>query len=82
MKKLLLTLLGASLLCGLSPHPLSAQTDHSAKTFTITINSNAYSNGLIMAGKRVKAAIPDIDNAENKTDFTIDETDPIVEWTT
>ena len=78
MKKLLLTLLGAAALCGLSPHPASAQTDHSAKTFTITINSNAYTNGLILAGKRVKAALPDINNAENKTDLTIDETDPVI----
>ena len=78
MKRLLLTLLGAAALCGLSPHPASAQSDHSAKTFTITINSNAYTKGLILAGKRVKAALPYSDESTNKTDLTIDETDPVI----
>ena len=79
MKRFLLTLLGVAALCGLSPHPAAAQTDHSAKTFTITINDNAYNNGYIWAGKRVKAAQPNINDAENKSDLTIDETDPVIQ---
>ena len=80
MKKFLLTLLGVAALCGLSPHhAAAAQTDHSAKTFTITINANAYNNGYIWAGKRVKAAQPNINDAENKSDLTIDETDPVIQ---
>ena len=79
MKRFLLTLLGVAALCGLSPHHAAAQTDHSAKTFTITINANAYNNGYIWAGKRVKAAQPNINEAENKSDLTIDETDPVIQ---
>ena len=79
MKRFLLTLLGVAALCGLSPHPAAAQTDHSAKTFTITINDKAYNYGYIWAGKRVKAAQPNINDAENKSDLTIDETDPVIQ---
>ena len=75
MKKFLLTLLGASLLCGLSPHPLSAQTDHSLieKTYTfIPANFNA---GLITLDKRVNGAL---EGATDPTDFTLSPSNP---WT-
>ncbi|MDE5719967.1 MAG: hypothetical protein K2I34_04265, partial [Paramuribaculum sp.] len=86
MKKFLLTLLGASLLCGLSPHPLSAQTTPKKKTVTFNFSAttetgvegdpkkNVYDNGLVAAGHRIKAVIP---KYGDPTDFTIDTTDPV-----
>ncbi len=71
MKRFLLTLLGATLLCGLSPHPAAAQE---LKTAEFTVN---YTNG-VYAGKRVKAAT---DATAGTTDFTLDENDPVIQLT-
>ena len=78
MKKLLLTLLGAAALCGLSPHPAQAQSDHSAKTKTFTVKTAAFTGQTISAGKRIKGAIP---GASDAKDFTVDENDEIQTFT-
>ena len=71
MKKLLLTLLGATLLCGLSPHPLSAQTPE-VKTATFALTPEAFQQGKITAGLRINGAMP---TATDPTDFTINQKD-------
>ncbi|MDE5723180.1 MAG: hypothetical protein K2H99_03245, partial [Paramuribaculum sp.] len=74
MKKLLLTLLGATLLCGLSPHPLSAQTDHPKITRTYSVKAAQYTNSLVTLSKRVNGAL---DGATNTADYTLSDSEPI-----
>ena len=67
MKKLLLTLLGAAALCGLSPHPASAQ-DHSLISRTYTTATAKFTDGLVSMGKRVNGAM---EGATNTADYTL-----------
>ncbi|WP_290455684.1 hypothetical protein, partial [Paramuribaculum intestinale] len=69
MKQLLLTLLGVAALCGLSPHPAAAQTTPEVKTATFEITEDAFTQGKISVGHRIKGAHKD---APDPTDFTLD----------
>ena len=75
MKKLLLTLLGAAALCGLSPHPAQAQTTTpEEKTVSFTFSSDAYTRGKVKAGNRAKAVLY---SSTDPTDFTLDTGDKV-----
>ena len=66
MKRLLLTLLGAAALCGLSPHPAQAQ-EPEIKTKTVTFSGT--DNPEFMYSKQIKA-IPGTANNANNTSIT------------
>ena len=68
MKRLLLTLLGAAALCGLSPHPAQAQ-EPEIKTKTVTFSGT--DNPEFMYSKQIKAIPGTATNANNTSITTL-----------